>query len=761
MLPTGGQHDWYGTGNNPVCLTGKAFSFHFSKGTEMQTSGLYFQLFSIHGLVRGNMLELGRDADTGGQVKYVVELARALGERDDVAQVDLFTRLINDRNVASDYAQPVESLSDKVRIVRIQCGGKKYLRKELLWPHIEEFIDKTIRFVKSQRKIPDLFHGHYADAGYVAMELAAAFDVPFVFTGHSLGRNKKEKLLADGLSEARINKQYKMDTRIQIEEEIMRRADLIITSTQQEIDKQYGLYNNGRHDRFAIVPPGIDLDTFYPFYDSQLDSELLSEEVKQTRFTLFNELHRFWLHPEKPFILTLCRPDHRKNISGLLEAYGTSRELKAIANLAIFAGIRSNITAMEENEQEVLTDMLLQMDHYDLYGKLAIPKKHDFSTEVPELYRICAESHGVFVNPAMTEPFGLSLIEASASGLPIVTTNDGGPVDIVKNCENGILIDAADPKEIAEALLSILIDEEKWSLFSNNGINGVRNHYSWQAHCEKTIQHVRQILPDVKDAMKKPEERISIQPSVSFGKRLTNVKYLLITDIDNTLVGDDTSMRELFSVLQKHHKDLAWGVATGRSLELTIEAMTEYNFPMPDILICSVGTEIYYGPDLRLDKGWQQHISKQWKPEKIKEALAPLDFLVFQEAEGQRSHKISYYLEEKANRLARVQEQLKKNKLRCRIIYSHGQFLDILPFRASKGKAINYLRYKFDFSPRYVMVAGDSGNDEDMISGRARGLVVKNHSEELEILRGRQNIYFSPETYAAGILDGLNYYGFI
>jgi len=220
----------------------------------------------------------------------------------------------------------------------------------------------------------------------------------FVFTGHSLGRSKKEKLLADGLSEARINRQYKIDHRIEVEEKIITRADLIIASTKQEIEEQYGLYESGKHDRFCVIPPGIDLAAFYPFYDPQLDAELLSEGKKQIRYTLIRELHRFWGHPEKPFILALCRPDHRKNISGLIEAYGNNRELQKIANLAIFAGIRKDITEMEENEQEVLTDMLLQMDRYDLYGKLAIPKRHDFATEVPELYRICAESQGVFIN---------------------------------------------------------------------------------------------------------------------------------------------------------------------------------------------------------------------------------------------------------------------------------------------------------------------------------------------------------------------------
>jgi sucrose-phosphate synthase len=727
----------------------------------MKSDGLYIQLFSIHGLIRGKSPELGRDADTGGQIKYVLELAKALGEREEVDQVDLVTRLIEDPDVASDYAAPLEPLSDHARIVRLRCGGKKYIRKELLWPHLEYFIDRSIRFIKSQKRVPDVFHGHYADGGYVAMRLAEAFDAHFIFTGHSLGKNKKEKLLGDGLSESRIERQYKIDHRIETEEKIFKQAELIITSTKQEITDQYGLYDNGQHDRFTVIPPGIDLQTFYPFYDPQLDGEMLNEEVKQTRYTLLRELQRFWAHPEKPFILALCRPDHRKNITGLIEAYGTNSELQKIANLAIFAGIRRDITVMEENEQAVLTDMLLHMDRYDLYGKLAIPKQHDFATEVPELYRICAESQGIFVNPALIEPFGLTLIEAAACGLPIVATNNGGPVDIVSNCENGILVEASDSKSISAALLSILVDEARWTEFSNNGINGVRKHYSWQAHSEKTMRQFEKLMPDRDTEGSHVDQNVKELPQQSFGRRLTNVGHLMITDIDNTLVGDDQSMRELFWILHERSKDLAWGVATGRSLELTLDAMTVYDFPMPDILICSVGTEIYYGPDLRHDRSWQQHISYQWKAEAIKEALGSLGFLVFQEAEGQRSHKISYYLEEKGDRLKSVQEVLKQNRLRCQAIYSHGQFLDILPLRASKGKAIDYIRYKFDFSPRQVMVAGDSGNDEDMIDSAARGLVVGNHSEELEKLRRKQNIYFSPEKYAAGIIDGLHHYGFL
>jgi sucrose-phosphate synthase len=725
----------------------------------MNSAGLYIQLFSIHGLIRGQSPELGRDADTGGQVKYVLELAQALGRHPDVDQVDLITRLIDDKTVSRIYAKPLEQLSDNVRIIRIQCGGKKYIRKELLWPHIEEFIDKNIKLLKSQKRIPDVFHGHYADAGYVAMELASAFDVPFIFTGHSLGRNKKAKLEASGLRSNDINRQYKMNIRTQMEEDIIKRSDQIITSTQQEITKQYGLYDSFSSGRYTVIPPGIDLETFHPYYHSQLDPEKLDETTKQTRVTLLNELHRFWPDPHKPFILALCRPDERKNISGLLEAYGKDQDLRTMANLAVFAGIRKNIADMGDNERNVLTDMLLKMDFYDLYGKLAIPKKHDFATEVPELYRLCAESGGVFVNPALVEPFGLTLIEASACGLPIIATNDGGPVDIVANCKNGVLVNAENPKEIAEGIKELLVNQDHWQTCSRNGINGIREHYSWESHCEKTIAKYRKLKPGKKQTGKQAAKEK--ESKSSFGKRLTGLSKLLITDIDNTLVGNKDRLEDLLELLENNSPSIGWGVATGRSLAMTLDIMTEQDIPIPDILICSVGTEIYYGPDLRTDKGWQQHLSHLWKPERIREVLGKLDFMNQQDAEGQRRYKISYYMEDDPELLATVHHRLQDAKLRCQVIYSHGQFLDILPYRASKGRAIKYLKYKWNISPENVMVAGDSGNDADMLRGRTCGLVVGNHSKELEDLKGQRRIFFSEKEYAGGIIDGLIYYKFL
>ncbi|MBS3732070.1 MAG: glycosyltransferase, partial [Desulfobacterales bacterium] len=439
---------------------------------------LYIQMFSIHGLVRFENPELGRDADTGGQVLYVTELAKHLSSRDDIRRVDLFTRLVDDPRVSDDYARPIEQYNDKCRIVRIQCGGKKYIRKELLWPYLDEYIDKTIKFIKKEKECPEVFHGHYPDAGYVAMNLAELYDLPFVFTGHSMGIPKKQKLLNDGMKESDIVKKYRIDVRIDTEEEILKNADLVVTSTNQEITEQYGIYTNSEFPKYKVIPPGIDVERFHPYYHDRLPEAEKTEFAKYAQANMLAQLERFFMYPDKPLILALSRPDKRKNISGLIQAYGEDREIRAMANLAIFAGIRRDINEMEENEKDVLTRMLLMMDRYDLYGKMAIPKKHDPEYEVPELYRIAAEKRGVFVNPALTEPFGLTLLEAAATGLPLVSTNDGGPRDIIGTCENGILIDPNNTAEIADAIKKILIDEQLWEDYSKKGIMNVRRYYT-------------------------------------------------------------------------------------------------------------------------------------------------------------------------------------------------------------------------------------------------------------------------------------------
>ena len=722
----------------------------------MPSNGLYLQMFSVHGLIRNENMELGFDADTGGQVKYVLELGRQLSERRDIDRVDLFTRLIVDKRVSEDYAVPVETINDKFRIIRIQCGGRKYMRKELLWPHLDEYIDKTIKFIKKDGAIPDIVHGHYPDAGYIAMHLSRIFALPFVYTGHSLGKSKLQKLMDDGMMPDEVNKKLKINHRIATEEDILANADLVVTSTRQEVNEQYGLYANKDVPQFVVIPPGIDIDKFYPYYHHQVSDSEVSEDDIYAQASMLKELNRFFLRPDKPVILALCRPDKRKNISGLIRAFGEDLELQAMANLAVFAGIRKDIDIMEENEQEVLTRMLLLMDKFDLYGKMAIPKKHDFEFEVPALYRIAADKRGVFVNPALVEPFGLTLLEASATGLPIVATDDGGPVDIVDNCKNGILVDPKQPEKIAAAAKKIISDPEIWEHYSKDGVLNVREHYTWKQHAATYLEKIDQLVLNGTRA-----DMETAAPKSPIGRRILSLRSFLITDIDHTLIGEhNRRLPELVAYLKRNHDCLGFGVATGRTVESAREFLNQHNVPAPDIIISSVGAELYYGPDIIFGQGWAAHIRHKWNRDKIVTLLKKFPYLEYQEEETQRPYKISYYMKPGKDRLAKIHNLLLSHKCRYNLIYSHDKFLDILPQRASKGKAIRYLSYKWTIPLRRILVCGDSGNDDEMLRGEPLGVVVGNYSHELDTLKGARNVFFAREFCAGGILEGIERYHF-
>jgi len=723
----------------------------------MPSNGLYIQMFSIHGLLRTENMELGRDADTGGQIKYVIELANVLSQREEVRQVELFTRLISDKVVSKDYAKPVEQVNDKFKIVRIQCGGRKYMRKELLWPNLDEFVDKTIKYIKRQKMIPDIVHGHYPDAGYVAMQLSEIFGIPLIYTGHSLGRSKLNSLLNNGMKETDIDKKFKINHRIKMEEDILKHADLIVSSTNHEIKEQYGQYENSHIPKFTVIPPGLDVDTFYPFYHDILPEAEKDETRMYAHASMLEELNRFFMHPDRPLILSLCRPDKRKNIAGLIRAYGEDLELQSMANLAVFAGIRKDISKMEDNERDVLTEILLLMDKYDLYGKIAIPKKHDFEYEVPELYRIAAEKKGVFVNSALTEPFGITLIESASCGLPIIAPNDGGPQDIINNCECGLLVDTTDAKELATAIKQIITDSEKWKQYSKAGIMNIRKHYTWKSHAKTFANEIKHTVENPDTEMIKVAE-----PTDAIGKRLAKLNHFIITDIDNTLIGKKNDfLNELLDVLKKHRETIGFGVATGRTVDSARAYLEEYGVHSPDIIISSVGAEIYYGKNIRDAKGWAAHISAKWNREKIVNTLEELPFLTYQEEATQRRFKVSYNMRPGKDRLPKIHERLLRNKCRYTLIYSHDKYIDILPYRASKGKALRYLSYKWEIPLNNFLVCGDSGNDEEMLRGDLLGAVVGNYSPELEKLKGHRKIYFAKQKYAGGILEAITHYKFL
>eukprot|EP00252_Welwitschia_mirabilis_P004258 TRINITY_DN1454_c0_g1_i1.p1 TRINITY_DN1454_c0_g1~~TRINITY_DN1454_c0_g1_i1.p1 ORF type:complete len:881 (-),score=191.96 TRINITY_DN1454_c0_g1_i1:214-2856(-) len=461
-----------------------------------------------------------------------------------VYRVDLFTRQISSADVDWSYGEPTEMLSSGsydvdgqgggessgAYIVRIPCGPRdQYLRKELLWPYIQEFVDGALAHILNMSRVlgdqvgkgepvwPYVIHGHYADAGDSAALLSGALNVPMVLTGHSLGRNKLEQLLKQGrMSKADINATYKIMRRIEAEELSLDAAELVITSTKQEIEEQWGLYDgfdvklekvlrararrkvssHGRYmPRMVVIPPGMDFSNVVPEQDTADGDGDLAALINgdgslspRALPPIWTEVMRFFSNPHKPMILALSRPDPKKNLTTLVKAFGECRPLRELANLTLVMGNRDDIDEMTGGNAAVLTTVLKLIDKYDLYGQVAYPKHHKQS-DVPEIYRLAAKTKGVFINPALVEPFGLTLIEAAAHGLPMVATKNGGPVDIHRALNNGLLVDPHDQKAIADALLKLVADRNLWNDCRRNGLKNI-HLFSWPEHCRTYLSRV-------------------------------------------------------------------------------------------------------------------------------------------------------------------------------------------------------------------------------------------------------------------------------
>ncbi|KAL0351245.1 UNVERIFIED_CONTAM: putative sucrose-phosphate synthase 4 [Sesamum calycinum] len=600
---------------------------------------LYIVLISLHGLVRGENMELGRDSDTGGQVKYVVELSRALANMEGVHRVDLLTRQITSPEVDSTYGEPIEMLSCPsdgfdscgAYIIRIPCGPpEKYIPKESLWAYIPEFVDGALSHIINMAKAlgeqvnagkpawPFVIHGHYADAGEVAARLSGVLNVPMVLTGHSLGRNKLEQLLKQG----RLSRE--------------------------------------------------DIDTTY----------------KITR------------------------------------------------------------------------------DNIVIGGSFV---------------------KGVFINPALVEPFGLTLIEAAAYGLPIVATRNGGPVDILKALNNGLLVDPHDQKAISDALLKLVADKNLWHECRKVGLKNIRK-FSWTEHCSNYLSHVEQCRNHYStnhlSILSTPEEPLSESLR---GIEDLSLKFSIDVDVKangeldvasseqkviDVLLQKATCKEKTGQYLLSREKAMAVGgskssqigfvLLTGLSLPETKDMLTncQVNLEHFDALVCSSGSDMYYPwRDLEVDEDHESHIGYRWPGENIKSMVVRLAQIEngpenddMQPSEcSSRCYSYSIKPGAKISKIDELRQRLRMRGLRCNLVYTHAaKRLNVIPLFASRSQALRYLSVRWSIElPKMVVFLGERGDTdyEELLGGLHKTVILRGsvdhasemigHSEESSKTDGR------------------------
>ncbi|MBD2313423.1 sucrose-phosphate phosphatase [Desertifilum sp. FACHB-1129] len=248
------------------------------------------------------------------------------------------------------------------------------------------------------------------------------------------------------------------------------------------------------------------------------------------------------------------------------------------------------------------------------------------------------------------------------------------------------------------------------------------------------------------------------------------VKFLFVTDLDNTLVGDDAALAFLNDRLSSYRQEYGTKIvySTGRSLVSYKHLRSKKHLLDPDALVTAVGTEVYLNPqDETPDSQWSQQLSPGWNRELVLETAGKFADLLAQPDSEQRPFKVSYFLSETVapEVLPRLEDKLKEQDLNFKLVYSGGKDLDILPEKGDKGLAMQFLRQKWQIPPEKTVVCGDSGNDIALFSvGTERGIIVGNALPELRQWHEANETdyrYLAQKACAAGIWEGLQYFGFI
>ena len=385
--------------------------------------------------------------DTGGQVVYVLQLAKALSTHN--MKVDIFTRWF-DRS--RDQIDPVPGCPD-VRVVRIPAGPWEFIPKEEIYAVLPQLTENTIEFINQENLNYDLFHGHYVDAGIVTIDAAKKLDKPAFFTAHSLGAWKREQMEGDP---EELEEKFKFNHRISEEIRIFKSVKAQAVTSEVQMDKLEQLYKFAA-DNVVVIPPGVDVRRFHPPEPG--------ERITKTDL------------PDR-YVFCLSRIDSNKGHDLLLNAFDRVRDDIPDVHLVIGGGSPEP----EPREKEVLKTIR------KIINEKGIEERVRIIGYVPDdLLVSLYQQAELFVLPSIFEPFGMTAQEAMACGTPVVASKLGGIKSIISSGKKGLLIDPSDANEFADAISMLLKDRRLAERLGRVGHRTIQDHFSWEAIAERYL----------------------------------------------------------------------------------------------------------------------------------------------------------------------------------------------------------------------------------------------------------------------------------
>lgn len=359
--------------------------------------------------------------DTGGMNVYVRDLSRELGRRG--IGVDVYTR-------SQDEHVPhvLHELGHGTRVVHLPAGPETPIPKDRLEEHLPEFIEGIRRFSESRGLCYELLHSHYWLSGLAGLELRKEWGTPVVHMFHTLGEMKNRV--------ARSPEELSPPRRIESERRLLLEADRIVAATQAEVAQFQWLYRVGT-ERVVVIPPGVDTGRFYP---------IPPDEAKE--FIGIGGADRM--------LLFVGRIEPLKGIDTLMDSMALLQSEGLLAD-------RSLCLAVIGGDPDVLPE---QMSHE--MGRLQALRDSRGMSEVvtflgrrdQDTLQYYYSASDVVVVPSHYESFGLVALEAMACSTPVVASETGGLVFLVRDGETGFHVPVGDARALADRVGELIRNPE-------------------------------------------------------------------------------------------------------------------------------------------------------------------------------------------------------------------------------------------------------------------------------------------------------------
>ncbi|GKV03765.1 hypothetical protein SLEP1_g16014 [Rubroshorea leprosula] len=464
--------------------------------------------------------------DTGGQVVYILDQVRALEEEmllrikqqglNITPRILIITRLLPDA-VGTTCGQRLEKVygtkySDILRVpFRTEKGiVRRWISRFEVWPYLETYTeDVAAEIAKELQGKPDLIVGNYSDGNIVASLLAHKLGVTQCTIAHAL---EKTKYPDSDIYWKKLDDKYHFSCQFTADLIAMNHTDFIITSTFQEIAGskdtvgQYeshtaftmpGLYRvvhgiDVFDPKFNIVSPGADMSIYFPYTEEKRRLKHFHPELEELLYSsVENEEHLCVLKDRsKPILFTMARLDRVKNLTGLVEWYGKNAKLRELVNLVVVGGDRRKESKDLEEKAE-MKKMFEHIEKYQLNGQFRWISSQMNRIRNGELYRYICDTKGAFVQPALYEAFGLTVVEAMTCGLPTFATCKGGPAEIIVHGKSGYHIDPYHGDQAAQILVDFFdkckSDPTHWDKISLGGLKRIEEKYTWKIYSERLL----------------------------------------------------------------------------------------------------------------------------------------------------------------------------------------------------------------------------------------------------------------------------------